>query len=185
VRFLPFPHRKLRLIASCSMLEGLGPCSLPRSSTTTLLSLRNTRVFQTALMALADPRTLGWRITWYPSPRRRVVFHTYLLYFVVMFTHHPKDTCVTLFAGAVVMLKPFTQSLAMLNHSYYLSFNDFQNLCIQFVFSFICLCINIATYLHTVYLDWQHALIVSNSRCARRWRSGELRGTLQGRNLPS
>jgi len=33
------------------------------------------------------------------------------------------------------MLKPFTQCLAMLNHSYYLSFNDFQNLCIQFVFS--------------------------------------------------
>ena len=25
--------------------------------------------------------------------------------------------------------------VAMLNHSYYLSFNDFQNLCIQFVFS--------------------------------------------------
>jgi hypothetical protein len=58
-----------------------------------------------------------------------------LLYFVVTFTHHQKDTCVTLFAGAAVMLKPFTQRLAMLNHSYYLSFNDFQNLCIQFVFS--------------------------------------------------
>jgi len=33
------------------------------------------------------------------------------------------------------MLKPFTQRLAMLNHSYYLEFNDFQNLCVQFVFS--------------------------------------------------
>ena len=33
------------------------------------------------------------------------------------------------------MLKPFTQRLAMLNHSYYLSFNHFQNLCIQFVSS--------------------------------------------------
>jgi len=52
------------------------------------------------------------------------------------------------------------------NHSYYLSFNDFQNLCIQFVFSSMYLCIYIATYLHTVYLDWQHAVIVSNSRCA-------------------
>jgi len=41
-----------------------------------------------------------------------------LLYFVVTFTHHQKDTCVTLFAGAAVMLKPFTQRLAMLNHSY-------------------------------------------------------------------
>ena len=57
-----------------------------------------------------------------------------LLYIVVTFTHHQKDTCVTLFAGAAVILKPFTQRLAMLNHSYYLSFNDFQNLCIQFVF---------------------------------------------------
>ena len=41
-----------------------------------------------------------------------------LLYFVVTFTHHQNDTCVTLFAGAAVMLKPFTQRLAMLNHSY-------------------------------------------------------------------
>ena len=36
-----------------------------------------------------------------------------LLYFVVTFTHHQKDTCVTLFAGAAVMRKPFTQRLAM------------------------------------------------------------------------
>jgi len=76
-----------------------------------------------------------------------------LLYFVVTFTHHQKDRCVTLFAGAAVTLKPFTQRLAMLNHSYFLSFNDFQNLCIQFVFSSMYLCIYTATYLHTVYLD--------------------------------
>jgi len=55
------------------------------------------------------------------------------------------------------MLKPFTQRLAMFmpfsgcrffgnaagapgNHSYYLSFNNFQNLCIQFVFSSMYLC---------------------------------------------
>ena len=67
-----------------------------------------------------------------------------LLYFVVTFTHHQKDTCVTLFVGAAVMLKPFTHCLVMLNHSYYLSFNDFQNLCIQFVFSSMYLCIYIA-----------------------------------------
>jgi len=59
------------------------------------------------------------------------------------------------------------------NHSYYLLFNNFQNLCIQFVFSSMYLCIYIATYLHTVYLDWQHAVFVSNSRCAWRWRSSE------------
>jgi len=32
------------------------------------------------------------------------------------------------------------------------------------------LCIYIATYLHWVYLDWQHTVIVSNLRCAWRWR---------------
>jgi len=37
------------------------------------------------------------------------------------------------------------------NHSYNLSFNDFQNLCIQFVFSSMYLCIHIATYLHLCY----------------------------------
>jgi len=43
----------------------------------------------------------------------------YVLFcFVVTFTHHQKDTCVTLLAGAAVMLKPFTQRLAMLNHNY-------------------------------------------------------------------
>ena len=51
------------------------------------------------------------------------------------------------------------------NHSYYLLFNDFQNLCFQIVFSSMYLCIYIATYLHTVYLDWQHAVIVGNSSC--------------------
>jgi len=66
-----------------------------------------------------------------------------LCYFVVTFTHHQKDTCVTLFAGAAVMLKLFTQCLAMLNHSYS-SFNDFQNLCIQFVFSSMYLCIYVS-----------------------------------------
>ena len=53
-----------------------------------------------------------------------------LHYFVVTCTHHQKDTCVTLITRAAVLLKPFTQHLAMLNHSYYLSFNHFQNLCI-------------------------------------------------------
>jgi len=108
-----------------------------------------------------------------------------LLYLVVTFTHHQKDTCVTLFAWAAVILKPFTQRLAMLNHSYYLSFNNFQNLCIQFVFSSMCLCIYIATYLHTVYLDWQHTVIVSNSRCTSRWRSSQISVTLGGRDWVS
>jgi len=70
---------------------------------------------------------------------------------------HQNDPCVTCFAVAAVMRKPFTQRLAMFirfsgrrffgnaagapgNHSYYLSFNDFQNLCIQFVLSSMYLC---------------------------------------------
>ena len=37
----------------------------------------------------------------------------YLLYFLATYTHHQNDTCVTLFSGAAVMLKPFTQRLAI------------------------------------------------------------------------
>ena len=37
------------------------------ASATTLVSVRNTRVFRTALMALTGPRTLWWRITRYSS----------------------------------------------------------------------------------------------------------------------
>jgi len=70
---------------------------------------------------------------------------------------HQNHTCVTRFAVAAVILKPFTQRMAMFmpfsghrsfgnapgapgNHSYNLSFNDFQNLCIQCVFSSMYLC---------------------------------------------
>jgi len=38
--------------------------------------------------------------------------------------------------------------------------------CIQFVFSSTYLCIYIATHLHTLYLDWLQAVLVSDSRCA-------------------
>ena len=47
-------------------------------SATTLVSIRNTGVFRTALTV---PHTLWRRITCFPSPRRRVTLHTYLLYF--------------------------------------------------------------------------------------------------------
>jgi len=77
------------------------------ASATTLVSVRNTRVFRTALTTLMEPRTLWRRIARYPSPRRRVALHTYLLYFLVTYTHHQNDTCVTLFAVAAVMLKLF------------------------------------------------------------------------------
>jgi len=45
------------------------------SSARTLVSVRNTRAFQTALMALKEPRTLWRRITLFPSPRRHVWVH--------------------------------------------------------------------------------------------------------------
>ena len=105
------------------------------ASATTLISVWNTRVFRTALTALTEPRTRWGRITRYPSSRRRVALHTYLLYFVVTYTHHQNDTCVTLFAGAAVMLKPFTQRLAIddkpgstSNHSHV--FSLYSHLCI-------------------------------------------------------
>jgi len=71
------------------------------------------------------------------------------------------------------------------NHCYYLSFNDFQNLCFQFVFSPMYLCFCIATYLHTVYLDLQHAVIESNWTCAWRWLWSEIRDILRGRDWAS
>jgi len=46
------------------------------TSATTLVSVRNTRVFRTALMALMEPRTLWLRIPRYPSPGRRVALHS-------------------------------------------------------------------------------------------------------------
>jgi len=105
------------------------------ASETTLISVWNTQVFRMALTAPTEPRMLWRRITRYPSPRRRVALHTYLLYFVVSYTHHQNDTCVTLFAGAAVTLKPFTQRLAIddkpgstSNHSHV--FSLYSHLCI-------------------------------------------------------
>jgi len=110
-----------------------------------------------------------------------------LLYFVVTFTHHQKDTCVKLFTGAAVMLKPCTQCLAMLNHSYYLSFNNFQNLCIQFVFSSMYLCIYIAN-MYSPSLSppplpqYLRTPAIAHSRCTWRPWSSELRDALGGRD---
>jgi len=48
------------------------------ASATTLVSIRNTQVFWTALTALTKPGTLWQRITHFPLPRRRIPSHTYL-----------------------------------------------------------------------------------------------------------
>jgi len=136
-------------------------CSCRVTSATTLISVWNTQVMRTALTALTEHRTLWRRITRYPSPGRGVALHTYLLYFVVTYTHHQNDKCVTLFAGAAVMLKRFTERLAIGNKpgsTWERRRHVWEHLesqsCIQFVFSSMCLCIYIATHLHTLYLDW-------------------------------
>jgi len=69
--------------------------------------------------------------------------------------------CVTLFVGAAVVLKPFTQGLAIDDKpgsTWERRLHVWEHLesqsCIQFVFSSMYLCIYIATHLHTLYLNW-------------------------------
>jgi len=52
-----------------------GTWSTARSATT-LVSIRNTRLFRMALTALTEPRSLWRRTTCFPSPRRRVALHS-------------------------------------------------------------------------------------------------------------
>jgi len=58
------------------------------TSATTLVSVRDTEGFRTALMALTERRTLWQRITPIPSPRQLVALHTYLHYFAPAFWWH-------------------------------------------------------------------------------------------------
>jgi len=118
------------------------------ASATTLVSVRNTGVFRTALTALTEHRTLWRRITCYPSPRRQVPLHTYLLHCVVTYKHHQNDTCVTLFAVAAVLLKLITQRLAM--------FNTWRCLCLSPAAAslgmlLVCLEIIATTYRSTIF----------------------------------
>jgi len=71
------------------------------------------------------------------------------------------------------------------NHSYYWSFNNISNSCIQFVFSSMYQCIYIATHLHTIYLDWLQAVLESNLWCTWKWPLSELRDTHPGRDQAS
>jgi len=154
-----------------------------RKSSTTLVSVRNTRVFRTALTALREPHTLWRRITCYPSPRRWVASHTYLLYCVVTYMHirttrvlHASQLCWSRLHNAwrCFSLSPAAASLGMLLVPLEIIATTYRSTIFKtYAFSLYShLCIY-ATYLHTVYLDWQHAVIVSNSRCAWRWWSSE------------
>jgi len=149
------------------------------ASATSQVSVRKARVFKTALTALTEPRTLWRRITRFPSPRRWVwLYWTDVVAFRCIWEHLGAHWITVEQSGKYIF---FGNAAGVArNHSYYLSFNDFQNLCIQFVFASLYLWIYIATYLHTVYLDWQHAVIECSSRCAWRWQSRELIDTLWG-----
>jgi hypothetical protein len=134
------------------------------TAATTIVSVKITMVFRTDLTTPTEPATLSRRITRFLSPRCRVQVSwtdvvamrstcEHLAACSITVEHSGKDIFFGNVAGAPG------------NHSYYLSSNDCQNLCILFVFSSMYLCINIATYLHRVYLDRQHAVSESNSRC--------------------
>jgi hypothetical protein len=79
-------HKQPKMIVNeASTIMGIASLQSKRSTTasspTTLVSVRNTRVFQAALTALMEPCTLWQKITHFPSPRGQVWLHTYLHYY--------------------------------------------------------------------------------------------------------
>jgi len=54
---------------------------IKRTSATTLVSVKNTLMFWTSLITPTEHRTVWPRLTRFPSPRRWVALHAYLLYF--------------------------------------------------------------------------------------------------------
>jgi len=50
------------------------------ASASSPVSIRNVQAFRMTLTAVMEPRTLWRRIKCFPSPKRRVALHTYLLY---------------------------------------------------------------------------------------------------------
>jgi len=172
-------------------------------SATTLVSVRNARVFRTALMALTEPHPLWERITRYPSPRRGVVLHS----ISKMYFCHWKPPGVSermwsvnldaSISGVSDHWRAFLPAFRVTGSSsdkpgsaddkpgstwecrrYIWEHLESQS-CIQFVFSSMYLCIYIATHLHTVYLDWLQAVIESNVKCAWKWQSNELSDILR------
>jgi len=90
---------------------GIVPLTVCHASTKTVVFLRNTRLFPTALTALTLNYTLP--VT---QPTSRVAYPPPLLCAVNAgtYTHHQTYMCVTLFAGAAVILWPCRQRLAMI-----------------------------------------------------------------------
>jgi len=156
------------------------------TSATTLVSVRNTRVFWTALTALTEPCTLWRRITRLPSPRRRVVLRTYILYSsaqCILVTGSVRElsdqnhrvvklqSLLDWCSGLQVHLGAPGSTWEHLGARWITVEQSGKNIFFgnavgasgnHNVFSSMYLGIYIATYLHTVYLDWQQAVIQSN-----------------------
>jgi len=159
---------------------------ISHTSASTLVSVRNTRVFQTALTALTEHCTLWRRNTRFPSPCIHTsprAYWTDVVAFRCTWEHLGAHWITVEQSGKNIFFG--NAAGALVNYSYCLSFNNFQNLCLLFVFSPMYLWIYIATYLQTLYLDWQHPVIGINSGCAWRTRSTELRDTLRSCNWAS
>jgi len=141
-------------------------------SATTLVSVRDTVVFRTALTALTEPRTLWRRITRYPLPRRRVVLHTDLLCSLVTYT--PIRTTRVFHTSQIrwsrwhnawrcFCLSPAAASLGMLPERLEIVATTYRLTIFKtYAFSLYSLLYIYATYIHMVYLDWQQVVIVSN-----------------------
>jgi len=114
------------------------------ASATTLVSVTNTQVFRMALTALTEPGTLWRKITRFPSPRRQSrVYWTDVVAFTCTWEHLGARWITVEQSGKNILFR--NAAGAPGNHSYYLSFNNFQILCIQFVFSSMYLYIYIDT----------------------------------------
>jgi len=78
------------------------------SSATTVVSVRNTRLFRSALTFLTEPHPLPWRNTCFPSPRQRIGLHTCLLYYVAGYAPSERHVYYTLCRGCSYVVAVYT-----------------------------------------------------------------------------
>jgi hypothetical protein len=106
------------------------------ASATTLVSVRNNRVFRTTLTALTEPRTICGSCTCFLSPRRRVrIYWTDVVGFRSTWEHLEVEWITVEQSGKNIFFG--NDAGAPENHGYHLSCNDFQNVWIQFIYSSI------------------------------------------------
>ena len=137
------------------------------ASARTLVSVGNTRVFRTALTALTEPCTPRRSITRYSSLMRPLALHTYSLT-LWWRVRTIRKTCVLHSSQGLQLCWSHLHNAWRCQIIATNSSTDFKTYACS-LYSHLC-CIYTASDLHTEYLDWQHVVIVSNSRCAWRWR---------------